>query len=125
MNILIDMNLSPRWCEVLRTHGHDARHWSQVGDVRAADEVILAWARANGFVVLTSDLDFGDLLALTRMEGPSVAQLRMRSTLPSRVGALVVTALEHCAQDLAAGALVTIEDHRVRIRELPFRPNQG
>lgn len=43
MNVLIDMNLSPQWCEILRAHGHEARHWSQIGDIRAGDEVILAW----------------------------------------------------------------------------------
>src|SRR4029079_7300403 len=104
-NVLIDMNLSPQWCQILRAHGHEARHWSQIGDIRAPDEVIMAWARANGFVVLTSDLDFGDLLALTRMAGPSVAQLRVRSSLPSRVGALGGRGLARCAADLASRAL--------------------
>lgn len=65
MKILIDMNLSPEWAAALKTKGFDAIHWASVGDARAEDSVIMEYARANGFIVFTHDLDFGTLLALT------------------------------------------------------------
>jgi predicted nuclease of predicted toxin-antitoxin system len=42
MKLLVDMNLSLDWVPVLQGHGHDAVHWSTVGDIRATDEAIMA-----------------------------------------------------------------------------------
>lgn len=62
VKVLLDMNLSPGWVQVLEQAGIASVHWSQVGDPRAADATLMAWARANGYVVFTHDLDFGTLL---------------------------------------------------------------
>jgi hypothetical protein len=62
MKILIDMNLSPDWTAVFRAQGWEAVHWSTTGNPRAADRVVMDWARANGYAVFTHDLDFGSLL---------------------------------------------------------------
>ena len=56
MKFLIDMNLSPDWIDVLTAEGWEAVHWSTVGTHRATDESIMAWAREQGFVVVTHDL---------------------------------------------------------------------
>ncbi len=37
MNIVLDMNLSPRLRRVLSDAGHNARHWSEVGGHDDAD----------------------------------------------------------------------------------------
>ncbi len=76
MRLLIDMNLSPDWVDIFQQQGWQALHWSDVGDPRAADATIMEWARANGCVVFTHDLDFGTVLATTRAQGPSVIQVR-------------------------------------------------
>lgn len=65
MKILIDMNLSPRWVAFLTQAGWEAVHWSTVGDPRATDQSLMAYAREQGYVLFTHDLDFGILLALT------------------------------------------------------------
>ena len=57
MRLLVDVNLSPDWVEVLEQQGWQALHWSTVGDPRASDSVIMQWALANGYVVFTHDLD--------------------------------------------------------------------
>jgi predicted nuclease of predicted toxin-antitoxin system len=72
MKILVDMNLAPDWVPVLQSAGYQAVHWFTVGDPRAPDHDIMAWARTNGYVVFTHDLDFGSLLATTGAAGPSV-----------------------------------------------------
>ncbi|MGH2611186.1 MAG: DUF5615 family PIN-like protein, partial [Tepidiformaceae bacterium] len=76
MKLLIDMNLSPQWAEFLEKHGFDTIHWSAVGNPRAPDTTIVEWAREHSRVILTHDLDFSRLLALTRASGPSVLQVR-------------------------------------------------
>jgi uncharacterized protein (DUF433 family) len=74
MKLLIDMNLSPRWGLSLVNAGWQAKHWSEIGKVSASDSEILAYAAANDYVVLTHDLDFGSILAITH--GKSLASCR-------------------------------------------------
>lgn len=121
MRLLIDMNLSPKWVEVLTEAGFEARHWSQIGAAGATDEEILAYAKTHDYVVLTHDLDFGAVLAATRGGKPSVVQTRSGNVSPVGIGASVIAALRQANAELDAGALLTIEVSRSRLRLLPLR----
>ena len=68
MKLLLDMNLSPRWVTLLREAGWDCLHWSGVGKRDALDAEIMAYAATNDMVVVTHDLDFGAILAVTHRE---------------------------------------------------------
>ena len=81
LRIVLDMNLSVEWMPLLEQAGWKAVHWSVVGDPRANDATIMAWASAHGHVVFTHDLDFGTALALTHADGPSVIQVRTQRVL--------------------------------------------
>jgi predicted nuclease of predicted toxin-antitoxin system len=59
MRLLVDMNLSPRWAKLLTDAGIEAAHWSALGKPNARDIDIMDFVRANSYVVLTHDLDFG------------------------------------------------------------------
>lgn len=120
LRILIDMNLSPDWVAVLSGAGWHAVHWSVVGDKRAPDRDIMAWAVANGHVVFTHDLDFGTTLALTHAAGPSVLQVRGQDVFPDHMGPIVLAALRQHEADLAAGALVVVDERKSRVRVLPI-----
>ena len=120
MKLLIDMNLPPAWADLLRTHGYEALHWSDVGAPDAPDETIMDWAREQGCVVLTHDLDFGTLLALTHATSPSVIQMRAQDVMPETMGAVVITALRQFEEVLGSGALVVVDAARARARVLPF-----
>jgi predicted nuclease of predicted toxin-antitoxin system len=76
LSIVVDMNLSPDWIPVLAAEGHTAVHWSTVGDPRALDPELMDWALANGHIILTHDLDFGELLAQSSATGPRVVIVR-------------------------------------------------
>ncbi len=121
MKLLIDMNLSPLWAEVLRSAGHEVSHWAAVGRAVAEDEELMAWARKAGCVVLTNDLDFGAILAAMQAEGPSVLQVRTEDVSPRALGERLLKALERFEGDLLAGALITIDERRERARLLPIR----
>lgn len=121
MRLVVDMNLSPQWVHTLRDFGHDARHWSEIGNAAAPDAEIMDWARSDGAVVFTHDLDFGHLLALTKAVGPSVIQIRTQDISPDAAAPAVVNALTRFERELAAGALVVIDEHRQRIRILPLQ----
>jgi predicted nuclease of predicted toxin-antitoxin system len=120
VKILLDMNLSPEWVPFLTSAGFDAVHWSAVGDPRASDSELMAWARANGCLVFTHDMDFGALLAATRAKGPSVLQVRVKNTMPSAIGADVVRVLHLRREAIELGALVTIDKSNARVRVLPI-----
>ncbi|MDQ5824396.1 MAG: DUF5615 family PIN-like protein [Chloroflexota bacterium] len=120
MKILIDMNLTPQWEAVLAQHGWESRHWSNVGDTRATDQSIMEWARTNGYIVFTHDLDFGTLLAVTQAQGPSVIQVRTQDVLPSHLGTVVLGVLKQYEAALQAGALITVDESTSRVRLLPF-----
>lgn len=99
------MNLSPDWVKFLNLSGYEAVHWSERGDARASDPTIMAWARANGYLVFTNDLDFGALLATTESDGPSVLQVRMQDILPAALGNTVLDVLREHRTALESGAL--------------------
>lgn len=96
MKFLVDMNLAPAWCDVLRQSGWDAVHWSLVGAPDAADAEIMSRARSDGSIVFTHDLDFGAILAATGSGKPSVVQIRAQDVTPAALGGIVVRILnEH------------------------------
>jgi predicted nuclease of predicted toxin-antitoxin system len=81
----------------------------------------MAFAAANGYIVITHDLDFGAILAVTHGRKPSVVQIRCENVSPKAIGAQTVTALRHLEAELEAGALLTLEPDRTRLRLLPLR----
>jgi len=80
----------------------------------------MAFAKLNGFVVLTQDLDFGEILAATQGEKPSVVQIRSEDLDTNIIGGAVIAALRQLAIELELGALVTIDPNRTRLRMLPL-----
>lgn len=121
MKVLIDMNLSPEWAEVFESAGWEAVHWREVGEPKAPDSELMAWARTGGYMVFTHDLDFGALLAATGAVGPSVVQMRCEDTRPSTMGEAVVDAIKGHLDDLRLGALMTVDPRRRRITLLPLK----
>ena len=120
MAILIDMNLSPYWVDVLRSAGFEAVHWSAIGPVNATDKSIMDWALENNHVIFTHDLDFSAILSATNAKSPSVFQVRTQDTMPQTIGLLVVQAFKQFATVLEEGALVTLDAVKSRARVLPL-----
>lgn len=120
IRLVIDMNLPPEWAAAFQSEGISADHWSAVGDIRADDATIMDWARTHQAVVLTSDLDFTTILALTHSIGPSVIVLRARNLLSGSLRTLVRNAIDGHRAELEAGALIVLEAWRSAIRILPL-----
>lgn len=79
------------------------------------------WAGANACVVLTQDLDFGAILAVSGWRGPSVVQLRGGDLRAARIGDRVATVIQSLEAELRIGALVTISSATERVKLLPLR----
>jgi predicted nuclease of predicted toxin-antitoxin system len=124
MRFLIDANLTPDLAVSLREHGHDAVHLFERGIGELDDEPIVQLADGEDRILITLDLDFARLLALTAAVRPSVILFRTDNGRPEILEALLLKAIAAHARDLRAGVLLTIEEHRVRIRRLPINEDR-
>lgn len=120
MRLLVDMNLSPRRINRLADAGIEGVHWYKVGLPVASDTEIMAYARADDYVVLTHDLDFSAILAATAGDRPSVVPIRSEDVSPEGIGAAVIDALRQAEADLARGAPISVDPRRRRLRMLPL-----
>jgi len=120
MKFLVDMNLSPAWVQFIADAGWEAIHWSEIGLGDAADSKLLEWAAEHGYIAITSDLDFGAILAATQRRRPSVLQVRGEVLSPIVIGAAVLTTIRQARQELLDGALVSVDVTRARLRILPI-----
>ena len=120
MKILVDMNLSPLWIDFFSKNGIEAIHWSNIGSPDAPDIEIINYAKKHDFTILTNDLDFGFILAYTQSKKPSVIQTRTGVLKPDRIGNIVMNAVKHISEDIEHGALVTIDQKKIRVSLLPL-----
>ncbi len=122
MRFVLDMNVRTEWVEGLRAAGLEVVHWSEVDDIRATDSSILAWAKEHGYSIITRDLDFPQILAITQAAGPSVIVLRTPGSRPGPYVAQVAAAITRLMPYLEDGAIVSIDSFRHRVRLLPLGP---
>lgn len=120
MKFFADMGISPDTVSWLRNQGHDAVHLHERGWDRLPDGEILERARDEGRVLLTHDLDFGQLLALSKATSPSVIVFRLADMRPDSVNRHLARVLKQAADDLARGAIVSVREGQIRVRALPI-----
>lgn len=122
MRFLADMGASMRVVGALRASGHDVVHLRDLGLQRLPDGEIFLRAAAERRVVLTFDLDFGEIAAQCRGPWASVVPVRLTNTRTDHVIERLMGALSAAADALDRGAVVVIEEGRFRIRPLPILP---
>jgi predicted nuclease of predicted toxin-antitoxin system len=123
VKFLLDQNVSPALVGLLADADHLAEHVRDLGMREAPDDVVLAAARDADAVLISSDTDFGELLARSNANERSVILLRRQEgRRASEIASLIVANLQAVADDLASGAIVVLDDDRVRIRSLPLQP---
>lgn len=124
MRFLLDENLSPIIADLLSAAGHDTTHTRALGLAKADDLEVFAMALAERRCIISSDTDFGEILARTSAELPSLILLRRQDhRRASEIAALILTNLDTVASDLDSGAIVVLDDSRLRVRPLPLRPS--
>lgn len=120
MRFFANMNISPKTVEVLHKTGWDIIRVSQVLPVNATDNKILDYARQENRIVITQDLDFSALIALSGFKKPSLITLRLSSSDPELVTQRLLKVIPQFEEILQKGYAVTIEDTSVRIHKLPI-----
>lgn len=119
--ILLDQGLAPRAATILRQHGWDAVHVSEIGMDQAEDIQIMEKARTDDRVCVTLDHDFHAHLALTGQGRPSVILLRVEGLDAQGQAELIRSVCVQCEEALTKGAAVSADRESVRVRRLPLR----
>ena len=81
---------------------------------------IFAKAIRDARIVLTFDLDFGEIVAGTGRGVTSVIVFRLKNARPLHVIERLRAVLADSAEAIDAGAIVSVEESRHRVRRLPL-----
>jgi predicted nuclease of predicted toxin-antitoxin system len=120
MRFLADMGVSLSAVRQLRTMGHDVTHLEELGLRTLPDIEIFRRAQVENRIVLTFDLDFAGIVASTGTNFPSVIIFRLQRGRAPRVLARLSAVLAAASNALERGALVVVDEARIRVRELPL-----
>jgi predicted nuclease of predicted toxin-antitoxin system len=108
MKLLFDQNLSPRLVERLSDLYPDSTHVRAVGLDRALDRVVWEYAHQHGYVIVTKDVDFGELGVLFGFP-PKVVWIRRGNCSTREVEAILrqsYDAIEPLGRDPNTGILM-------------------
>ena len=119
MRLLADIHISPRTVQFLNDRGHDVMPMTSVLAATAADDEIVAKAVELQRTVVTQDLDFSEIVALSRKTEPSVVLLRLSDSRVDNVNRKLELVLPMLEDAVADGVIATVEDYRIRVRSLP------
>lgn len=120
MKLLLDEALQDRLVERLAAGGHDVVAVRRLGMQGASDDEVLARTAAEGRILVTTDTDFGTILALTGGEEPSVILLRGVGDSLEERHAAIVRVWPLASGELAEGVIAVVEPDRIRLRRLPI-----
>ena len=120
MRFLADMGISMKIVEWLRAKGYDVQHLREVGLQRLSDEDIFKKATSEQRIILTFDLDFEEIIALSGGKLVSVILFRLHNTRTPYVLNRLACVLEESSESLKRGSIIIVEETRHRIRALPI-----
>ena len=124
MRFLADMGVSPQTVAFLEGLGHNAVHLHAQGLDRMEDSAILDKAREESRILLTHDLDFGELIAASGARLPSIVVFRLRNMRPDRVNRYLESIVSQQRELLEQGAIISVTEGQIRVRVLPIETSQ-
>lgn len=113
MKVLLDTCVWGKAADSLRTRGHDVV-WTGSWGADPGDKEILRLANDDGRVLVTLDKDFGQLVIA--LGHPHAGIVRLVGIRARDQGLVTAQILDRYREDLIAGAIVTVESGRVRVR---------
>ena len=113
MKILLDACVWGGAKDLLKTAGHDVV-WAGDWESDPGDEEILARAHAEERALVTLDKDFGELAIVQKI--PHSGIIRLVAFSARQQGPACLQILRSFGDELQAGALITADPGRVRIR---------
>lgn len=120
MTFFLDINIPASFVDFLEKLGHAVTIGAEAGFNGKSDWEICRYALENNSVVLTHDLDFGELLAVSGVAGPSVIIFRLQPLTKSIMEDNFLQVLRLAESELNRGAIIIIEKNKFRLRRLPI-----
>ena len=113
MRLLLDSCISRFAVRELRAAGYDVV-WVAEETEDPGDDVILEQAIKEHRILVTADKDFGDLIFVFEKPHPTIIRL---VEIPARMqGKVLLRLIQTHKDELAKGALLTVERFRTRVR---------
>jgi predicted nuclease of predicted toxin-antitoxin system len=120
MKFLADMGISLRTVVWLRSAGYDVVHLREQGLQKLPDYEILIKACAEKRIILTIDLDFAQLLAVSGDSLPSVILFRLGNENYHVINECLTEILSQCQEDLEVGSIISVNNETFRVKKLPI-----
>lgn len=120
MKLLLDQGLPRSSASILRNANIDTVHVGEIGMAMAEDWEILEQSRQEQRIVVTLDADFHALLALSGAKSPSVVRIRIEGLRGEGLAALIQRILTEWGEELEIGAVLSVDERRMRMRRLPL-----
>lgn len=121
MKFLIDMPVSPELVKTLEKRGHAAVHAQDAGLAEADDSEIVTRARQESRIIVTADLDFGQLLAMSNADGPGIILFRGGNYSEREMRELLEKVLTSVDNQLLPKSICVVDKKRVRVTRLPLK----
>jgi predicted nuclease of predicted toxin-antitoxin system len=120
VRFLADMCVDVRIIKWLLQNGHDATHLRDQGLQRMPNGEIFEKAIREDRIVITFDLDFGEIAALTAGRPTSVILFRLKNTRTLHVIERLSSVIECFEDALKRGSILAVEETRCRVRHFPI-----
>jgi predicted nuclease of predicted toxin-antitoxin system len=115
MNLFADESVDSPIVDLLRQEGHEVTYVAEL-DPGIVDEEVLALAKQAGFLLLTGDKDFGELVYRLKKAQSGVALIRLSGLSPQRKAEIVADAIRSHGKEMM-NAFTVIGPSSVRIRK--------
>ena len=120
MKFLLDMPISPKTEEFLKKLGYDAVRVDRLNMQKATDKEIFQYAIKEGRTIITTDLDFGQILHYFKSTKPSVIIFRLNYPSVEKINQLLSAILPKIKDEIEKGSIIIVEDERIRVKNLPI-----
>lgn len=117
---LLDMGISPKLIPFLKNKGCDAVHIYNLGLSQSSDRDILNYAINHNYILLTTDLDFGKLVAVEGIASPGLIIMRLENPDSETMILHMDNLLKNVNSTEFMDTLIIIEPYRIRKRKLPI-----
>jgi predicted nuclease of predicted toxin-antitoxin system len=115
------MGISYQVAQWLNSVGHDAIHISNEGHHTLDDHLIVEKAITENRIILTADMDFGQILAFTKSSLVSVIQFRLFDLSPTNIISKLNIVFNNFTTEMTADpVIITIQQNKIRIKKLPL-----
>ena len=117
MKFKLDENLSPSLATMFEAEGHDAHSVVQQALGGQPDERVLEVCDREQRALLTSDLDFSNILAYPPENHAGIVVFRLSDQAHTTIEAAAQRVLDLLLHEPLAGTLWIVEERRIRIHD--------